>query len=94
MNFYIGLTMLMLAILEGFAGYSLIDDMLSGMGLAIARAVLEAHGGTIGVVSQLGRGSVFSFSLPLEKAANPGATAEPAALRHFEELARNRLGGG
>jgi quinol---cytochrome-c reductase cytochrome b subunit len=38
-NFYIGLTMLMLAILEGFAGYSLVDDLLSGMGLAIAYAV-------------------------------------------------------
>jgi ubiquinol-cytochrome c reductase cytochrome b subunit len=39
LNFYIGLTMLMLAIFEGFAGYSLIDDLLSGMGLAIAYAV-------------------------------------------------------
>jgi ubiquinol-cytochrome c reductase cytochrome b subunit len=35
-NYAIGLTMLMLAILEGFAGYSLGDDLLSGMGLAIA----------------------------------------------------------
>jgi quinol---cytochrome-c reductase cytochrome b subunit len=38
-NYYIGLTMLMLAILEGFAGYSLVDDLLSGMGIAIAYAV-------------------------------------------------------
>jgi ubiquinol-cytochrome c reductase cytochrome b subunit len=38
-NYYIGLTMLMLAILEGFAGYSLADDLLSGMGLAIANSV-------------------------------------------------------
>ncbi len=38
-NYYIGLTMLMLAILEGFAGYSLVDDLLSGMGLAIAYGV-------------------------------------------------------
>ena len=30
--------MLTLAILEGFAGYSLVDDLLSGMGLAIAYA--------------------------------------------------------
>ena len=36
LNYFIGLTMLMLAILEGFAGYSLVDDLLSGMGLAIA----------------------------------------------------------
>jgi quinol---cytochrome-c reductase cytochrome b subunit len=39
LNYFIGLTMLMLAILEGFAGYSLVDDLLSGMGLAIAYAV-------------------------------------------------------
>jgi ubiquinol-cytochrome c reductase cytochrome b subunit len=38
-NFYVGLMMLMLALVEGFAGYSLIDDLLSGMGLAIAYAV-------------------------------------------------------
>ncbi len=39
LNYYIGLIMLMLAILEGFAGYSLVDDLLSGMGLAIAYSV-------------------------------------------------------
>jgi len=37
----------------------------TGMGLAIAKAIVELHGGTIGVTSQLGRGSVFYFSLPL-----------------------------
>jgi two-component system sensor histidine kinase KdpD len=37
----------------------------TGMGLAIAKVLVEAHGGTIGVVSQLGSGSVFSFSLPV-----------------------------
>jgi two-component system sensor histidine kinase KdpD len=37
----------------------------TGMGLAIARAIVEAHGGKIGVTSQIGRGSVFHFSLPI-----------------------------
>jgi two-component system, OmpR family, sensor histidine kinase KdpD len=39
----------------------------TGMGLPIAKAIVEAHGGTIGVVSQLGRGSVFTFTLPLAR---------------------------
>jgi ubiquinol-cytochrome c reductase cytochrome b subunit len=38
-NWLVGLTLLMLAIVEGFAGYSLPDDLLSGMGLAIAYSV-------------------------------------------------------
>ena len=37
----------------------------TGMGLAIAKAIVELHGGTITVTSQLGCGSVFSFTLPL-----------------------------
>jgi two-component system sensor histidine kinase KdpD len=39
----------------------------TGMGLAIARAIVEAHGGRIGVTSQLGRGSVFFFQLPKKR---------------------------
>ena len=35
----------------------------TGMGLAISRAIVEAHLGTINVTSQLGQGSVFSFSM-------------------------------
>jgi two-component system sensor histidine kinase KdpD len=38
----------------------------TGMGLAICKAIVEAHGGRIGLTSQLGNGSVFYFSLPVQ----------------------------
>jgi two-component system sensor histidine kinase KdpD len=38
----------------------------TGMGLAICKTIVEAHGGTIAVVSQVGSGSVFSFGLPVD----------------------------
>jgi two-component system phosphate regulon sensor histidine kinase PhoR len=36
----------------------------TGMGLAIAKHIIEAHGGSIWVQSEEGKGSTFSFSLP------------------------------
>jgi two-component system sensor histidine kinase KdpD len=38
----------------------------TGMGLAIVKAIVEAHGGKIGVTSQLGCGSVFHIVLPMK----------------------------
>lgn len=43
--------------------------MGSGLGLSIAKGIVEAHGGRIGVESEVGAGSRFYFTLPL---APPG----------------------
>ena len=39
LTYYVGLTMLLVSLLEGYLGYSLVDDLLSGMGLAIGYSV-------------------------------------------------------
>jgi ubiquinol-cytochrome c reductase cytochrome b subunit len=39
LTYYVGLTMLTVSLLEGYVGYSMVDDLLSGMGLAIGYSV-------------------------------------------------------
>lgn len=43
----------------------------TGLGLAIVKHILEGHKSKISVSSTLGKGSIFSFELPLEKTAEP-----------------------
>ena len=44
---------------------SLLFDRAGGPGLFLAREIVEAHGGSIGASSELGRGCVFTIRLPL-----------------------------
>ncbi|HST72095.1 sensor histidine kinase [Kocuria sp.] len=49
-----------------------------GLGLAVAREIVEHHGGTIRCESALGEGTVFTVTLPLDgPAAAPAAEREP-----------------
>jgi ubiquinol-cytochrome c reductase cytochrome b subunit len=53
LTYAIGVFMLFIALLEGYLGYSLVDDLLSGMGLAIGYAVAVATpfiGGNLGLL--------------------------------------------
>jgi signal transduction histidine kinase len=44
----------------------------TGLGLAIVKHVVESHGGSVGVESELGRGSVFTVRLPVLDGTAPG----------------------
>ncbi len=45
----------------------------TGLGLAVARGLVEAHGGRISVRNRPGRGAVFQFTLPVKQPARAGA---------------------
>jgi light-regulated signal transduction histidine kinase (bacteriophytochrome) len=46
----------------------------TGIGLAICKKVIEKAGGSIWLQSEVGQGSVFSFSWPVAQPANPIST--------------------
>lgn len=56
-------------------------DQGVGLGLFICKAIVEAHGGSLGVESRPGQGSTFWFTLPTARLAPSGADSSTTAGR-------------
>lgn len=65
----------------------------TGLGLSIAKALVSLHGGQMAVESEVGRGSVFSFTIPVAKEAAAPASSEPKKKSLWQRLLQS-LGGG
>jgi len=70
-------------IFEPFVSYK--SDRGTGLGLAICRKIMEDHGGSIRVESQVGTGSTFTVTLPCEPPSPFRAEGEDSSAIHSSE---------
>ncbi|WP_433749041.1 hybrid sensor histidine kinase/response regulator [Paenibacillus amylolyticus] len=74
--------------------YGISDGQGIGLGLNICKELVELHGGTLTVRSELGKGSVFSFDLPLANETTHQAHSQiPLIWEQAAEMMEDAPGG-
>jgi signal transduction histidine kinase len=58
----------------------------TGMGLPISRSIIESHGGRLWAGSNPESGSIFRFTLPIERTAAPSGVAVPLSITLKSEM--------
>lgn len=84
-----------------FSPFTQVDTSLTrahegtGLGLALVMELVELHGGSINVQSEVGKGSIFTVSIPWQNAAKAGATSDSASAEAAasDQLAASRQPG-
>ncbi|MEC0226726.1 hybrid sensor histidine kinase/response regulator [Paenibacillus alba] len=69
------------------------DGQGIGLGLSICKQLVELHGGALTVRSELNKGSVFSFDLPLATVSNLSLSHHPLPSSHTVDGTAARLAG-